>query len=113
MKTLLSAKPLTASVGSAFDLRDAQKSREGAFKHLLLLEEHLAQDQCNECCHKHLFTAIAYLEEASRLEGGERGDFILAETLSDMEPELPFCDVRPVRKLIGTKLGYGKKDGPS
>ena len=96
-----------------FDLRDANKSREGAFKHLLLLEEHLAQDQCNECCHKHLFTAIAYLEEASRLTGGERGDFTLAETLSDMENELPFVDVRPIRKLIQVKLGYGKQGGPS
>ncbi len=114
VKSLLSAKPLVASVaGGSFDLRDANKSRQGAFKHLLLLEEHLAQDQCNECCHKHLFTAIAYLEEASRLVGGQKGDQILADALTEMETELPFCDVRPVRKTIGIQLGYGIKDGPS
>lgn len=114
MRSLFSARPLSASVGGgAFDLRDANKSRQGAFKHLLLLEEHLAQDQCNECCHKHLFTAIAYLEEAARLEGGQRADFLLAEELLDMEEELPFCEVRPIRKLIGERLGYGKKGGPS
>lgn len=109
-----SAKPIVASIGGeAFDLRDANKSREGAFKHLLLLEEHVSQDQCNECCHKHLFTAIAYLEEASRLEGGQRADYKLAEVLRDMEEDLPFIEVRPIRKLIQVRLGYGVKDGPS
>lgn len=117
MKSLLSTPPLArlvASVaGGSFDLRDANKSRQGAFKHLLLLEEHLAQDMCNECCHKHLFTAVAYLEEASRLEGGQRGDYVLAEALTELESELPFCDVRPIRKVIGQRLGYGKQGGPS
>lgn len=115
MKSFVSCPPLAASVaGAGFDLRDANKSREGAFKQLLLLEEHLSQDQCPECCNKHLFTAIAYLEEARRLSGGSDEDISMADLLRDAQPDLPHIDVRPLRKALAVKLGYAfDTSGPS
>jgi len=114
MKSIVSCPPLAASVGKEFDLRDANKSREGAFKQLLLLEEHLSQDQCPECCNKHLFTAIAYLEEARRLQGGDQTDIDMADLLRESQEALPHIDVRPLRKALAVRLGYAAdQSGPS
>lgn len=113
----LSQKPLQATVGrdGRFDLRDANASREGAFKELLLLEKHLSQEGCNECCHKHLFCAIAYLEEARTLRGGDAEDSAMADALTALEPSIAenAAKVRTVRKSIAVRLGYAFKGGPS
>lgn len=116
MKTIASCPPITLSASVGDDtpaLRDARASREGALKHLLLLEEHLSQEQCPECCHKHLFTAIAYLEEARRLQGGDTDDSALAVALRSLRDQLPHVDVRPLRKDLQVKLGYATYGGPS
>lgn len=114
MKWIFSSPPLVAIVaGDVPALRDARASREGALKHLLLLEEHLSQEQCPECCHKHLFTAIGYLQEARRLDGGDASDGALATELREMREAMPHVDVRPLRKKLQIKLGYAKYGGPS
>jgi hypothetical protein len=112
MKTIFSSLPLRAQI-AGFELRDARASREGAFKELLLLEKHLSQEMCAECCHKHLFCAIAYLEEARTLDGGDAEDTSMAKELRSFEEEMPHVSVRPIRKRIGEKLGFGVKGGPS
>ena len=96
----------SASVG--FDLRSANASRDGAFKELLLLEKHIAQEGCPECSNKHLSTAIAYLEEARTLTGGDDEDTETARELETLRPHLLSAgeDVRAIRKRLAVRLGY-------
>jgi len=97
-----------AHVAVGFDLLSANASRDGAFKELLLLEKHLAQEGCPECCNKHLSTAIAYLEEARTLAGGDDEDTETARELEAMRDRLPTSggEIRQIRKRLAVRLGY-------
>ena len=114
----LSSPPLRVSVGrDTPELHMADASREGAFEELLLLEKHLSQEQCGECCNKHLSTAIAYLKEARTLQGGEQLDADMAQELASVrsvEWANAFSIVRPIRKRLAVRLGYAYDlGGPS
>lgn len=95
-------------VGARFDLHSADASRDGAFKELLLLEKHLSQEACPECSNKHLSTAIAYLEEARTLLGGDDNDIGMARWLEAARPRLRdnAATVRTIRKRLAIRLGF-------
>ena len=88
-------------------------SEYSAYKELLLLENHLIGNPaiCPSCQLKHIISAIAFLEEASRLGG--KGDLEIAKKLdgliskvsnvTEANPEVA-REIRAIRKELEKKL---------
>jgi hypothetical protein len=96
-----------------YDLHSADASRDGARKEILLLEKHVSQERCPECVHKHLDTAIAYLEEAATLDGGDDADLSMARALVRLRSRIMRSSVavKEVRRALGQRLGRAGHDG--